>query len=287
MFDISNNFFINTPNNKSYSDAISVTGSHGVISDNVMRWTQAPAQPSDGIQLVGPCEYVTIDGNTIVGDASYDNLKVGVYLHESESGAKDVKYVTISNNVIRGFKYVGEGVGGDCSRGICLTGAPDCVVIGNIIDDYYEAGIRINKSPRAVVAYNKILNGYAGGYGIWESGDSANSTIVGNDLTECTSTNLIIITSSSVKVERNRGFVTEASGTATVANGDYIAHGLAGTPTTVILTCLNATYDGVPVVVNCDYANTNSTHICVSLYWTNGTAITTPLLVSWYVEYKP
>jgi len=78
-------------------------------------------------------------------------------------------------------------------------------------------------------------------------------------------------------------------GTATgLADGSYIANGLAGTPTTVTLTCLNSTYDGVPVIVSWDKANTNSTHIAMDIYWANGTAITDSVIaVSWYAEYNP
>jgi len=82
-------------------------------------------------------------------------------------------------------------------------------------------------------------------------------------------------------------FKFESSGTTSLANNGYFPHGLAGTPTTVGLTCMNATYDGVPVIVNCNYANTNSTHVQVSLYWSNSTAITTTLLISYDVKYQP
>jgi len=106
------------------------------------------------------------------------------------------------------------------------------------------------------------------------------------DLTKVTNTGTIAYVGHWDGV-LGRPCATENSGTATVSNGDYFTHGLAGKPTIVTLTCMNATYDGVPVVVNCNYANTNSTHVCVSMYWTNGTAITADLLVSYYVEYKP
>lgn len=82
---------------------------------------------------------------------------------------------------------------------------------------------------------------------------------------------------------------TENSETATdKANGGTIAHGLAGTPTTVTLTSLNATYDGVGVIVAWDEANTDATNISLDIYWTNGTAISDGVIdVSWYAEYEP
>jgi len=101
--------------------------------------------------------------------------------------------------------------------------------------------------------------------------------------------------SCSGSIEQSRisfrlsGGGTSNSGTAfDLADGSFIVHGLVGTPTTVVLTCLNSTYDGVPVIVSWDEANTNSTHIAVDIYWANGTAITDPVIaVSWHAEYQP
>ena len=86
-----------------------------------------------------------------------------------------------------------------------------------------------------------------------------------------------------------RGYKQENSGTASgLSDGGFIAHGLAGIPTIVTLTCLNSTYDGVPVIVSWNKANTNSTHIAINIYWANGTAITDPVIaISWRAEYQP
>lgn len=85
------------------------------------------------------------------------------------------------------------------------------------------------------------------------------------------------------------GFATENSGTTgDLANGGIIPHGLAGKPNSVGLTCLNATYDGEPVLVYWDEPNSDSTNISVNIYWANGTAITDSLIdVSWYADYDP
>jgi len=93
----------------------------------------------------------------------------------------------------------------------------------------------------------------------------------------------------NTKYKDNIGYVTENSGTASgLADGSYIVHGLAGTPTTVTLTCLNSTYDGENVLVYWDKVNTNSTHIAINIYWANGTAITDPVIaVSWNAKYQP
>ena len=70
-------------------------------------------------------------------------------------------------------------------------------------------------------------------------------------------------------------------------NSAFIAHGLAGIPTGAQLTVLNATYDGELTAVYWDYTATNTTHLGIDLYWVNGTAITTPLTISWSATYEP
>jgi hypothetical protein len=76
-------------------------------------------------------------------------------------------------------------------------------------------------------------------------------------------------------------------GTVEASNEDYAPHYLADKPRTVILTCMNGTYKGEPVIVNCNYENTNATHFQISLHWANGTAITTDLLIGYYATYEP
>jgi len=84
-------------------------------------------------------------------------------------------------------------------------------------------------------------------------------------------------------VEFNLGYATENSGTSSLANGDWFAHGLVGTPTIVILTPQVGTYGGAPFGVSVNAKN--STHVQVSVYWYNGTAITVAQSISWYAKY--
>jgi len=80
--------------------------------------------------------------------------------------------------------------------------------------------------------------------------------------------------------------LTINSGTATIANNEWISHGLVETPTTVTITARATTYDGVTFVVAC--IARNSTHFQVGATWTNGTAITNDAIeIDWYAEYKP
>ena len=89
-------------------------------------------------------------------------------------------------------------------------------------------------------------------------------------------------------IKNNIGYTTENSGTATIANNEWVSHGLAGTPTVVTTTVRTATYGtpAMPVIVG--WINQNATKFQVSAYWTNGTAITADAInISWTAEYKP
>lgn len=202
----------------------------------------------------------------------------------------------------------------NAKQGIKVRGDNN-LIIGNhvylqsYVEGYTIVGIYVKASTNNEISNNHIfgkLQSYE--YGLFSEYDASYNRWFGNVIENCTyglqlkgdyeifkhnrfrhCTTAINFhaDASNWTIKYNDGYTTENSGTATVSNGDYFAHGLAGKPDIITLTCMNATYDGVPVVVNCNYANTNSTHVCVSLYWTNGTAITTDLLVSYYVEYEP
>ena len=76
------------------------------------------------------------------------------------------------------------------------------------------------------------------------------------------------------------------SGTATIANNEWIAHSLAGTPTTVTLTPRAVVYGGVTFIIG--VVSRNSTHFQVGAYWTNGTAISADaIVIDWYAIYQP
>ena len=138
--------------------------------------------------------------------------------------------------------------------------------------------------------YDSGSSGYAQRDGILMDSGCANWTIKYNDFTNFGARNAITISGSGHIIKYNDGFITENSGTATVANGEYIAHGLASSlnigqsNSSVLITEYTKVYDGVPVTVGCDFVN--ATHFRVAVYWTNGTAITDDTIqIWWQVEY--
>jgi len=83
----------------------------------------------------------------------------------------------------------------------------------------------------------------------------------------------------TIKAWRNRGYITENSGTATIINGSnsvQFAHGLAGTPTLVVL---GATHSEVADAV----WSADATNITISV----PNNVTADRDISWYAEYKP
>lgn len=73
-------------------------------------------------------------------------------------------------------------------------------------------------------------------------------------------------------------------GVDTVANNEWIAHSLVGTPKIVLVTPEASLYASTTFTVVADVRN--STHFQVSCYWTNGTAISADaIVIDWYAEY--
>jgi hypothetical protein len=98
----------------------------------------------------------------------------------------------------------------------------------------------------------------------------------------------VTILGTHTQVHFNIGFVTETSGTQTVANGETVSHGLKTTPTTVIISARAITYGTPAVTFNIAVTARGTSTFTVSAYWTNGTAISTDaIVIDWYAIYKP
>jgi len=169
--------------------------------------------------------------------------------------------------------------------GVQVKEAED-VVVDVISDGNAYDGIKVDGAVRAVISGTFKNNGR---YGINGYAGTGYSGLIDSVIFYNNSNGNINDPDNAFTIRDNVGFVTENSGIASgLADGSYIAHGLVGTPTTVTLTCLNSTYDGVPVIVSWNKASTNSTHIAINIYWANGTAITDPVIaVSWHAKYQP
>jgi parallel beta-helix repeat protein len=239
------------------------------IKDNIIGWIGFNGTRADGYGI-----------NLGDSDIAVNNViwVAGVGIQTTQ----DSKHSQIMSNWID-FTY---------DAGVYLNNATFVTVENNIIRIPYEAGILLLNSQNSLVQGNRIYNlpTYTTSYLIGESGTSDYNTIINNDL-NCTGTiswiKINVIGIHTI-IEGNAGYITESRGIASVANGGSIANGLDPTVPSVAvqLTCLNATYAGVPVIVSWDYGYSSVVSIAVNLYWSNGTAITTPLFVSWTARYN-
>jgi len=141
--------------------------------------------------------------------------------------------------------------------------------------------------------FTNLYIGRAGGtgtrrfnYGIEEvDANQDYNTYMGINGRDCVTASLRMLGANSF-TRGNIGY--ENSGTATVANNEWVPHGLAGTPTTVTITPRAVTYGSPAVTFVVGVVARNSTMFQVGCYWTNGTAITTDaIVIDYYCEYKP
>lgn len=257
----------------------------------------------DGIEF-GRVTYGEIFGVTLLNGYRGDGDSAGLSIWSSN------KYVEVAHNRIKdckfGFRLENSHLNSivankiyDCHRGLYIKNSRQNTVTGNVLvgknDGSNNYGITLTATVADGVQGNtlsaNVIEGWQGGWpggssiGLVIGTDSNNNCIIGNsfkDNAQCVSNS-----GSGNIFKGNAGFVTENSGTVVIGNNGDFAHGLSGKPTSITLTSMNATYGGVPVIVSCDYANTDSTNVRISLCWTNETAITDNLLISYYVEYQP
>jgi len=266
-----------------------------------------------GINLYGDATDASKRPRDIIVANNYINGKT------SAVGIRPVRLYNPSNvlivnnvirNVYRGIAYeAGDSIALKISNNRILDVQKDGIYIygtdyhSEIVDNYISNcgldgspdnwAIRLGSLTNTLIARNRIYDSQDAPTtrGIYFEGASFSNVYVLENIISRVKSNPIYPSPppSGVVVKRNFGYLTENSGLVYgLKNGDYIPHGLVGTPTNVILTCLNATYDGVPVIVSWNRALTNSTHIAVNILWANGTAITDPVIaVSWRAEYNP
>ena len=184
-------------------------------------------------------------------------------------------------HMISGNSLINSGI-----LGFTINGADNCSIFDNFITDTTGAllfngfnclaGTTYNRFQRNTL-YNITRGGSKGFYLV----SGANNNYIYENRFESVTTPISDAGTGNIK-KRNVGYITENSGSQTVANSENIAHGLVATPVWVSVSSCNATYDDVAVVVSLNYAAFSSTNIQVNVYWANGTAITDDvIMVMW------
>ncbi len=136
-----------------------------------------------------------------------------------------ITYLTIQNSL---FELDTSDPG---SYGITASGGAPLKIIGNkILNSPTTAAISISGNANSLVSDNYLTAAWDS---VWIRTDSSNALIYQNELA---STRKVINDQGTggTKIYRNKGYVTENSGTATIASGDTsttITHGLSLTPT--------------------------------------------------------
>lgn len=195
--------------------------------------------------------------------------------------------VSIANNICKGSRVQVEGV--------------SCSITGNVIEGPATTNvnaIRVTAAGASIVG-NRLkggaTNGATGTLGLDSTDCVASGNVVENATTgqkwavegaggdrNLVTENTFIGTGSVTKVgaasviRRNRGYTTENGGSASIADGGTIAHGLSTTPTRITLTPAVASrhVSGVP----------GASNITVALKDTAGTAVAAAETVYWTAE---
>ena len=211
---------------------------------------------------------VAIVGNTISRELATDNSK-GIFINSADGASiignsiwsdgcglwfTNGTHLSIIGNVLK-CENVGTSVSE--SSGLGLEDCDSVVCMGNVIQKESTTltrGIHLYQTVTNVqIAYNQI------------SGATTSIVIDNPD--------------STIDILNNIGYTTENSGSATVSNGDTIAHGLASTPTYINLTTSNANHIASATSID-------GTNITIGLKDNAGNLITDDETVYWEAEVR-
>jgi len=213
---------------------------------------------------------ITTRGISVIGNVFYSPY---IYYHVTQLGGK---YVLLKGNHFSGGRYMIE---------IYSTSAQDICIEGNTIrnmmgDNTYPSYAFYLQGSDIDVKENTIYGDNTGHYGVYICSTASNVNVIGNTLLNLKNAAVYNAGATNVICKGNIGYVTEKSGTATIPSGQTsvtVNHGLASTPTTVVVT--GSTSDTADAYVS---AKTSTTF-----------TITVPgpvggdRTVYWYAEYRP
>jgi len=232
-----------------------------VVANNIVKGggTDTDARGAIRFDKNSP-EQITIIGNIVQDYGSGNGDGHGILVSSDRAIVSNNRIKTVGGN---GIKCAGDGIEligniikesqQDASTGcIYLSNANDIRVIGNHLGDGYR-GIAIDGTSTG---------------GVFIANHFGSHTIPFDNTA-----------GGTFRLCHNLGYVTENSGTATIANGNTsvtFAHGLAGTPTLVVL---GATHSEVTDAV----WSADATNITITV----PNAVSADRQISWYAEYKP
>lgn len=169
----------------------------------------------------GLANYAVIMGNIINGIASTGINVAG-------------NYVTVVGNTV-------NSATGSSGNGIVVESTGYTSIVGNTVTNNVQYGILVYGTVATNSKYNTIVGNTAkgNGYGIAETATYSDYNLIEGNTVYNNVIAQIQAPGPNTKVRNNIGYITENSGTATVANATtsiVVNHGLATTPTRVLLT---------------------------------------------------
>jgi len=200
-----------------------------VIASNKISTTKQTQTSGDGIALSGVTKSI-VSGNSV--EDGYAGISI-----ISCSG------ITVANNHVANMERLG----------INTWRAQNSTVIGNVVKNCgtagvsgAQAGIQLNGDATTNNLYNVVVGNRCFDdqatktqlYGIEEKGTSNYNLIEGNNVVGNKTVGITKVGANTI-VRNNQGYVTENSGSATVASGTTsvtVNHGLATTPTRIQVT---------------------------------------------------
>jgi len=239
---------------------ISIVGCHSIEDGNEGIYVGAVAgYEAQNVNIVGNNIYYPTGADPAKGQGIHVERAVGAtisgnairspYRHGIQATLSS--HVTIKSNTIRNPSEAGSNL----YSGIYLSASTYSIVEGNVLHD-------VRATP-----YQK--------YGIEEVGASDYNQLLYNDIYGVVTGGIAKVGANTL-VKNKIGYVTENSGTATITAGatsETVAHGLAATPTKVLVTpradigdVWVSARDGTNITINCD------------------TAPATDVIVDWYAE---
>jgi len=279
---------VNTNWQSSGYSAVKIEDSHGdIIGGHFEGWRCFDISGNSQVRITGAFMPWARERN-IYCTATLFSLQDS-FIHgansQSEYSGKESSIVYVGNSAARiEGNLIGLYGETDPDYGLYLdTDATVNVMVGNyilrpvFIDSWQNiiVGNRLySNTTIGNVQLNRLLgNSFVGDFQI--NAGAANNVLIGNYFGGSVS----IPSGTVYEVKGNIGFVTENSGTATIANGQTsvtFAHGLAGTPTVVTL---GATHSEVADAI----WSADATNITITV----PAAVTADRDISWYAEYKP
>lgn len=265
------NSYLNGTDTGTAQDGVTYSQVVGNTYENCDIGITSANSATEGASPAASCAYNTMVGNTIKGrGASDDSSGIKISNFGNNTGT-NIKMVTVIGNTIS-----------NCDRGMWVEHVDRCVISGNVIDDCQGSNkqsilLTTSGTSNNITITNNIIDATGATAFRFSGGTTNNLTLANNNITAA-STYINGTITASMKIYNNRGYVTENGGTASVADGGTIAHGLSNTPTKFFVT---------PNVAGrfASVTSVSASNLTIALKDSTGAAVAVAENVTWYAEF--